>query len=279
MTTLITVDRRKQILSAVKQFGGKYIKDLDRSCTHLIIAKPASESKSSEKVKFVLNELRERDLSRRRGKKVTGHDIRICYEEWIWDCVGFNGRFKEDDYDARKPRKGGKVKAEDVINGTIFLEDGEVVKKEIVKEEEGPAVLRKRKREDIDSLVGDLISTTVAKIEIGDGTPTRPSGRGTASNELRKASLLHATRTASFGPVKSNDGPTPSMPATAPQPPTAELLRGQSAVQIFAGLRIGHLIEEAYEGLERALAAHGGTFVTEEQRLQGAQVDYVVVRL
>jgi DNA replication regulator DPB11 len=69
------------------------------------------------------------------------------------------------------------------------------------------------------------------------------------------------------------------MPATAPQPPTAELLGGQSAVQIFAGLRIGHLIDEAYEGLERALAAHGGTFITEEQRLQGAQVDYVVVRL
>jgi DNA replication regulator DPB11 len=275
------VDRRKQILSAVRQFGGKYIKDLDRSCTHLIIAKPASESKSSEKVKFVLNDIRERDLSRRRGKKVQGHDIRICYEEWIWDCVGFNGRFKEDDYDARKPRNGGKVKAEDVINGTIFLEDGDAPKKEVaVKEEEGPAVLRKRKREDIDSLVGDLISTTVAKMEIGDAqTPTRPSGRGTASNELRKASLLHATRTASFGPVKSNDGPTPSMPATAPQPLTGEIPDGKSAIQIFAGLRIGHLIDEAYEGLERALAAHGGTFVTEEQRLQGQPVDYVVVRL
>jgi len=277
---LMTVDRRKQILSAVRQFGGKYIKDLDRSCTHLIIPKPASESKSSEKVKFVLNDIRQRDLSRRRGKKVAGLDISICYEEWIWDCVGFMGRFKEDDYDARKTRKGGKLKAEDVINGTVFLEEGEVVKKAVVKEEEGPAVLRKRKREDIDSLVGNLISTTIAKIEVPDATtPSRPSGRGTASNELRKASLLHATRTTSFGPVKSSDGPTPSMPATAPQPPTGELPSGQTGAQIFAGLRIGHLIDEAYEGLERALAAHGGTFVTEQQRLGGEQVDYVVVRL
>jgi DNA replication regulator DPB11 len=257
----------------------------------LIIAKPVSESKSSEKVKFALSVQRDHDKERRRGIKVKGHDIRLCYEEWIWDCVGYFGRFKEDDYDARKPRLGAKLKAEDVINGTIFLdEEGVELPKKEVKEEEGPAVVRKRKREDIDALVGDLISTTAAvnasKLEAApqDGdvsSPTsRPSGRGTASSELRKASLLHATRTASFGPVKSDtDGPTPSMPATAPQPPTGALLGGPSAIPIFAGLRIGHLIDEAYEGLERALAAHGGVLVTEEQRQQGQQVDYIVVRL
>lgn len=278
------MDRRKQILGAVKQFGGTYLKDLDRSCTHLVIPKPASELKSSAKVKFVLDDIRERDLSRRRGKKVQGHEMRLVYEEWIWDCIGFNGRFKEDDYDARKPKKEGKVKAEDVLSGDVLMDEEAVLKKE-PKEEDGPAVIRKRKREDIDSLVGNLISTTMAKVEAGsdgDITPSRPSRRGTASSELRKSSLLHATRTASFGPSKPNLDPMPmaSMPATAPQPPTAELLAGKSgAPPIFAGLRIGHLIDEAYGGLERAIVAHGATLVTEEQRLQGDQVDYVIVRL
>jgi DNA replication regulator DPB11 len=162
-------------------------------------------------------------------------------------------------------------------------EEKVVETKQEAKEDEGPAVLRKRKREDIDSLVGDLISTTVAKVEASEGLggpmPLKAS-RGTASHELRKASLLHATRTASFGPSKSNGDPTPSMPATAPQPPTGEMLGKHSgASQIFSGLRISHLIDDAYDSLERALAAHGGTFVTEQQRLQGEHVDYVVVRL
>lgn len=247
-----------------------------------------------------MKELRDRDLSRRRGKKVEGHDIKICYEEWIWDCVAFCGRFQEDRYDARKPRPEGRVRAEDVLDGTVNFDDGPVIPPVAKPEgagdkDDGPAVLRKRKREDIDALVGDLISTTVARAEAGnDGSsakfleqlgPSRP-GLSSTSNELRKASLLHATRTASFGPTsfgpaKSlNPEATPSMPATAPQPPTGELLKGKNGVvQMFAGLRFSHLIDEAYEGMERALVAHGGVVVTEAARLQGEAVDLVIVRL
>lgn len=305
------VERRKQIVAAVNAHGGTYSKDLTRDCTHLISAKPTSESKSSEKVQWACKELRDRALNRKRGKKVEGHDIKIIYQEWLWDCVAFHGRFDEDKYDAKRPRPVGKVRVEDVLDGTVFMEqeERERKKQEKVKDEEdtGPAVLRKRKRDD---LVGELISTTAGvkteaeeqKDEEDDGRkPTagqadgsrdgdsegpvesnRPRPLSNTSSELRKASLLHATRTASFGPAKSaSDLATPSMAATMPQPPTSEMLseRRPNVPQIFAGLRFSHLIDEAYEGLERALVAHGGQVFTEEQRLAGQHVDRVIVRL
>jgi DNA replication regulator DPB11 len=292
------VERRKTIIAAIKGFGGQYYKNLDRSCTHLISAKPTSESKASEKVQWAIKELRERDLSRRRGKKVEGHDIKICYEEWIWDCVAFCGRFQEDRYDARKPRPEGRVKAEDVLDGTVNFDDERVPpvdkdKLEAGEKEEGPMVVRKRKREDLESLVGNLMTTAVVPSEAENDGPTSrgmdvagpsrpmPISATTTSNELRKASLLHATRTASFGPSKLlNPEATPSMPATAPQPLTADVLKGRRGVtQMFAGLRFSHLIDEAYEGMERALAAHGGVVVTEEARLRGEPVDMLIVRL
>lgn len=295
------MERRKQIVSAVQSFGGRYSKDLNRECTHLISAKPTSESKSSEKVQWAVKEIRDRALQRRRGKKLTGVDIRIIYEEWLWDCVAYHGRFNEDGYDAKKPRPVGRVRAEDVLDGSVWeqqeqaAEEQQEVKAE-AGEDEGPAVLRKRKRDD---LVGELISTTAIKVEpaeeerktivpsnealdTGADEPERRLPNITSvQNGLRKASLLHATRTASFGPTKSGvETTTPSMPGTIPQPTTAEILSdGPELPPIFAGLRFSHLIDEAYEGLERALTAHGGEVVTETQRLKGEHVDHVIVRL
>lgn len=49
-----------------------------------------------------------RESAKKKGKKM--EDMKIVYEEWIWDCVGFRGRFKEEDYDAKKPRPKGRVK-------------------------------------------------------------------------------------------------------------------------------------------------------------------------
>lgn len=313
-----TVERRRQIVAAVNEHGGRYSKDLTRECTHLISAKPTSESKSSEKVQWACKELRDRTLARRRGKRLEGPDIRIIYEEWLWDCVAYYGRFNEDHYDAKRPRPKGKVRAEDVLDGTVFQEqdrEREIGQEEEEQEqgkggggkpkteeanEEGPAVVRKRKRDD---LVEELISTTTTKPEIReDGMapppnhrdhdleagPSRSTSRtGAGVNELRKASLLHATRTASFGLVKSGNGNgnggdplTPSMPATLPQPPSADFLGSKTVLPaIFAGLRFTHLIDEAYESLERALVAHGGKIVSEQERIAGEHVDHIIVRL
>lgn len=112
------VERRKQLVRYINDYGGIYSKDLDRSCSHLVLAKSSTESKGSEKVKWALKELQDRDIARRRGKKVEGDDIKIVYEEWIWDCVAYNGRWKEADYDARKPKKQGRVTASELRSYT-----------------------------------------------------------------------------------------------------------------------------------------------------------------
>ena len=113
----LTVERRKQVIHYVSLFGGTYSKDLDRSCTHLVSAKPTSDPKSSEKVKWALKEMATRESSKKRGKKV--EDMRIVYEEWVWDCVGYRGRFKEEEYDAKKPRPKGKVKLGGFIGASV----------------------------------------------------------------------------------------------------------------------------------------------------------------
>lgn len=50
-------------------------------------------------------------------------------------------------------------------------------------------------------------------------------------------------------------------------------------MMFYDGLRFSHIIDEECVGLENALVAHGGTFVPNEERLAGTEVDYVVVRL
>ena len=105
------VNRRRDIIHWITKCGGLYSKDLDRSCSHLISAKPTSDSDSSEKVRWAMKELADRGSKRMKGKRVDGQDMRIVYEEWIWDCVAFRGRLSEDKYDARNKRGKAKVKA------------------------------------------------------------------------------------------------------------------------------------------------------------------------
>jgi DNA replication regulator DPB11 len=91
--------------------GGLYSKDLDRTCTHLIANKPTTERNPSEKVKWAVKEVAAREALRRAGKKVEDEDMRIVYEEWVWDCVACEGRWKEDWYDARKVRRAARASA------------------------------------------------------------------------------------------------------------------------------------------------------------------------
>jgi DNA replication regulator DPB11 len=99
------------MVQLITDFGGIHSKDLDRECTHLVSSKATNEPRPSEKVKWAVRELKEREASRRAGKKDVdeGEDIKIVHEQWIWDCIGYRGRWKEDGYDARKPRSKGKV--------------------------------------------------------------------------------------------------------------------------------------------------------------------------
>ncbi|EIW69569.1 hypothetical protein TREMEDRAFT_62429 [Tremella mesenterica DSM 1558] len=309
ITGIEPVERRKEIVAYVNSNGGVYSKDLDRHCTHLISDKMTSEMKSSDKVKWALKEIKSREASRRAGKKSKGEDMKIVYEDWLWDCIAYEGRWKEEKYDARKPRRTGKVKAEDVLNGTVFKDPAPAT---VVKEEEPdePAALRKQKRDDgLDILVGQLLETkevvkwsktplddlhevTQDPLPLdppmrSDSTRADPSRIPSSKKPEKRPSMLHASRTTSFAPGSSKSplsaipltslNPTASFAATQPPIPAqaADSKEQDGIPQIFSGLTFSHTIMEHYEGLEKALTAHGGTLASQKDD----NVDFVIVRL
>ncbi|KAK8869919.1 hypothetical protein IAR55_000487 [Kwoniella newhampshirensis] len=326
MSGVEPLDRRKQLIKFINSNGGLYSKDLDRQCTHLISAKPTSEPRPSEKIKWALREIAELEARKRRGVKEDVEAMKIVYEEWIWDCVAYQGRWKEDAYDARKPRRGGKVNPDDVINGITRqledkkppLESGPSTVANAADNLE-PAAIRKRRKEGLNTLVGELISTTSVRAETTlptvDGVESHPSPTNQPANELlpstevedtaqlrktvtplRKESMLHMSRSTSFaaptaGP--SNPSAFRTSEATEPKHPTAAVPQvdvagddanvshqdSQRPTRFFDGLRFSHVIKEHCEGLENALKMHGGVLVTEGQRLEGEKVDFAIVRL
>ncbi|BEI85351.1 hypothetical protein CcaverHIS002_0507520 [Cutaneotrichosporon cavernicola] len=271
------LDRRKKIIQLIKDNGGIYSKDLDRSCTHLVSAHNAlDKSKQSEKIKWALKEQGDRDAGRRRGRRYAEEDQAIVYEEWLWDCVAYRGRWLEKDYDARKPRGTGKVTAEEVLDESVYERLRPAPPPPI--DEDLPLVVRKRKRGSRDSLVGELLSASniptpevqapeTADIPV-DMNPdvvmeeALPSRAGDVFE--RKESRLHASRTGSFAAAPSRA--VPPVPAKV------------SEKKLFAGLRFSHTIEAA-EVLEKAVQSRSGSWVSEADRLEGAQVDYVIIRL
>ncbi|WVW83245.1 hypothetical protein I302_105264 [Kwoniella bestiolae CBS 10118] len=301
MSGIEPLDRRKQLIKYIEQYGGKYSKDLDRTCTHLISAKPTNEPRSSEKVKWALREIAELEARKRKGVRTDEEEMKIVYEEWIWDCVAYNGRWKEDWYDARKARRGGKVVAEDVFNGRVHLptdkKPAEVVAGTEAVDNNEPAVIRKRKRESISTLVTELVSTTGVKPTSSKDVPTKrsvsPHKPEEAKPELdRKPSLLHASRSTSFATPAP---PPPSKVAltserTSSIPPTSSVKDqidadedkagpSDTPKRFFEGIKFSHVIREQADGLENALKEHGGILVTDEKRREGERVDYIIVRL
>ncbi|KAL7422194.1 protein kinase activating protein dpb11 [Cryptotrichosporon argae] len=311
VTGVDNIERRKQIVAQIRAHGGNYSKDLDRNCTHLVSAHWTLDPKgrSSDKVKWALKELGERDAKRRAGKRVEEREsIKIVYEEWLWDCIAYKGRWKEENYDARKARKNGKAKAEDVLSGNLPK-----LGKEAKHDEPEPVVIKRRKKDGMDGLVGDILSVTpVVKTDPADIKPdiktdadamnVDPKGEAAAallartSAFERKPSVLHASRSTSFQAQPSAAGPSrePDTSTTAASgrplsdmslPSSARFSGGiqppatASGAQMFGGLKFSHTVAEGFGGLENALRQHGGEVVPEADRLQGAEVDYVIVRL
>lgn len=243
------------------------------------------KAKQSEKVKWILKQLGDRDAARRRGKPFDSEDPRIVYEEWLWDCIAYRGRWKEENYDARKPRGQGRVTFEEVHDGSVYERLKPKTTIPVPEEDEGPVVVRKRKRENMENLVGELLSAAnvpepekpaVEPIDVdpvdGKAPPTPPPedelpSRGDVYD--RKPSILHASRSTSF----ANNAT--AGPSSAPPPP-----RSGPFKQIYAGMRFSHTIPSGQEeALENALRMHGATVVPEAERLAGAPVDYVVKRM
>ena len=128
-----------------------------------------------------------------------------------------------------------------MLDGSVFRQQG--LKDDVKKEEERPAVVKRRRKEALDSLVGDIISTAVktepkareedvADVEAGPSRlPTDMEGEAavqpvpahklTADGRReveRKPSLLHRPRTAAFELPTPTSEPrtTASFPPTAP---------------------------------------------------------------
>ena len=119
------------MIQKIGDLGGKYSPSLNRECTHLIVSNPkpnAANPLSSAKVTWAFqvnaqaNEEREHlrmltDVWSKRGGvgpdpgaiqagmegKVRG--IKIVWEGWFWDCLQFDGRFKEDNWNAEEFRE------------------------------------------------------------------------------------------------------------------------------------------------------------------------------
>ncbi|WWD01536.1 hypothetical protein V866_008481 [Kwoniella sp. B9012] len=302
MSGIEPLDRRKQLIKYIEQYGGKYSKDLDRTCTHLISAKPTNEPRSSEKVKWALREIAELEARKRKGVRTDEEEMKIVYEEWIWDCVAYNGRWKEDWYDARKPRRGGKVVAEDVLNGRVKLPTDKKPSTEVVSgtgadavDNNEPAVIRKRKRESISTLVTELVSTTGVKpnretsVTKRSVSPHKQKSVDEPKTELdRKPSLLHVSRSTSFATnppvppskITSNaDKPSSSIPPTSQAITNQQDEPANTPKRFFEGIKFSHVIREQCDGLENALKQHGGVLVTDQKRIEGEKVDYIIVRL
>jgi DNA replication regulator DPB11 len=295
------LERRREIIRHINLEGGVYSKELDRSCTHLISAHGTREKvKMSEKVKWAVKEMGDREAQKRRGARLEGEPLRIVYEEWVWDCVGLRGRVKEESYDARVPRRAGRVSYESVMDGTAFLPPEKEAEggKNVDEEENAPVKnVRKRKHETMENLVGELLGEAKAepkeqeepKDEVQDlaednksevkpkvEQPAEAMPARDSAFEV-KQSVLHASRSTAF----SIDSP-PSVVTAGPSrlsPPARGTPPDRPAPTLFAGLRMSHAVSEGYEVLEIALKEHGATLVREQDRLLGSDVDYLVVRL
>jgi DNA replication regulator DPB11 len=87
ITGIETADVRARIHKLAKQYGGEYLKNLDKTCTHLLCA-----IDSSGKIEWANKNNAEREVMRARSDgKFVPPSIHLLWEEWFWDCVHRQG--------------------------------------------------------------------------------------------------------------------------------------------------------------------------------------------
>ncbi|KIR96761.1 DNA replication regulator DPB11 [Cryptococcus deuterogattii 2001/935-1] len=284
MSGIDQMDRRRFLIQLITNNGGEYSKDLDRDCTHLVSAHPTSDKRRSEKVKWALRENAENEARRRKGVR-DERDILIVYEEWIWDCVAYRGRWPSDKYDATKPRRGGKVDPEEVINGTfqiprpdrkVVINSSTATGAELDTSEQ--ASVRRHKAIGLDTLVGQII---------GEGKSRDAPKRGASSEVLEepaakrpqpvvKSSVVHLPRSTSF---TTADVPTPARPTTNDTKDIAKADESKHVARIFEGLRMAVCKSKGWEAMLEALSSRGAILVDEKDWMKGETCNYAIIRL
>ncbi|ODO03446.1 hypothetical protein L198_02293 [Cryptococcus wingfieldii CBS 7118] len=291
MSGIEHLDRRRQIVDLINYNGGIYSKDLDKECTHLVSSKPAMEKRPSEKIKWALRNIADNEAARRRGNKISEDaDIKIVYEEWIWDCVAYKGRWKETMYDARKPRRGGRVNPTDVINDTVNLSEPErrVVLETAVNlpdnfDASEPAAIKRRKEKGLDSLVGQIIPGISNRGGSGRSTPKRASPDVEEEPLAKrpktvKSSMAHLSRTTSFAAEAERKPPARSK-FSSPPDPLLDTSADPSLVQVFEGLKMVNRADGIFDQVNSHLGMRGAILVSWSEFNAGLEVDYVIVRM
>ncbi len=208
---------------------------------------------------------------------------------------------------------------DDVINGTFELpaepQAGPSTEPQAIDSE--PALVRKRKREGMPTLVDEIISVTGIKshpalpetdvarpdsptrapdpipiASISDNDSTHREKPALAIRPERKPSMLHVSRTTSFTAAASAPSVAVVSETTAPSIGQTGTLRRDDAQSVhqlaepsgstsklFQGLKFSHIILDQKTVFEKALVDHGAILGPEEDRQMGEEVDYVVVRL
>ncbi|KAH7108395.1 hypothetical protein BKA62DRAFT_824589 [Auriculariales sp. MPI-PUGE-AT-0066] len=82
LTEFEDIDMRVRIHKLVEKHGGRYSKGFDATVTHLICGQSNVSSK-----------------------------VRIVWDEWLWDCIEFNGMWNTDGYASDKERPQRKIKS------------------------------------------------------------------------------------------------------------------------------------------------------------------------
>jgi twin BRCT domain len=88
ITGIETADVRARIHKLAKKYGGEYLKNLDKTCTHLLCAVD-----SSGKIEWANKNNAEREVMRARSDgRFVPPSIHLLWEEWFWDCVHRQGQ-------------------------------------------------------------------------------------------------------------------------------------------------------------------------------------------
>ncbi|KIR58622.1 DNA replication regulator DPB11 [Cryptococcus bacillisporus CA1873] len=284
MSGIDQMDRRRFLIQLITNNGGDYSKDLDRDCTHLVSAHPTSDKRRSEKVKWALRENAENEARRRKGVR-DERDILIVYEEWIWDCVAYRGRWPSDKYDATKPRRGGKVDPEEVINGTfqiprpdrkVVINSSTATGGELDTSEQ--ASVRRRKVTGLDTLVGQIIGEGKSRDAPERGAPSEVLEEPAAKRPqpVAKSSMVHLPRSTSF---TTADVPTLARSTTNDTEDIAKADESKYVARIFEGLRMAVCKSKGWEAMLEALSSRGAILVDEKDWMKGETCNYAIIRL
>ncbi|KDQ15820.1 hypothetical protein BOTBODRAFT_54318 [Botryobasidium botryosum FD-172 SS1] len=104
----------QQMDAAINDGGGTRVRDLNEDCTHMILSGDASPDSAKVAWARKINE------KRKRSKVSPLPEIKIVWEEWLWDCIEFCGRWRESPYDISNPRPARKFRPSIASNLTRF---------------------------------------------------------------------------------------------------------------------------------------------------------------